>query len=551
MASLMNIEVELNEMPITPGVTQPPGGKVGGLVEFSGVVRGEENGQGIAGLEYEAYPEMAVRQLKRLLETLGARHGCLSARVIHRLGIVPVGELAIYVGVTSRHRAEGLALVADFMDRLKQDVPIWKRRALPVLKPMVEAPPASRPATNAQPLGPVSLDEAIREIQTRCQGLAGIHRPLAEAFGQVLRETVVAPADLPAFDCSTRDGYAVRADDTAVEFQIMDTLHAADWKPRQLQAGEAVCVATGAAMPCDGLRVVMQEHVERSGDHIRLVKAGGATNLRLRGEEVRAGQPLISVGARLNAGALAFLATAGCTRPLISPQLRISHFTIGDELVSPDQTPGPGQIRDSNSILMRGLLRRFPCDLEQERLPEDFPRAVQALGGSRVANADVVLISGGASVGEKDFTRQLLETLGFEIIFAGVNVRPGKPLIFGVQGSRVAFGLPGNPLAHLVCFHFAVATALARLTGDQTPVFLTGKLASPLEDAPVPRETLWPARLEIFGGALRLHPLPWASSGDVTCFAQANALLRKSANSGPMAAGAEVEFLPANSLNGV
>ena len=123
-------------------------------------------------------------------------------------------------------------------------------------------------------------------------------------------------------------------------------------------------------------------------------------------------------------------------------------------------------------------------------------------------------------------------------------MRPGTPLIVGVNGARVAFGLPGNPLSHFVCFHFAVTTALAKLTGAAEPKFLRGKLASPLDDAASPRETLWPARLEFVGGELRLFPLAWASSGDVTCLATANALLRVPANCASLAAGAAIEFLP-------
>ena len=218
---------------------------------------------------------------------------------------MPAGEPAVYVGVTSLHRAEAIALLDEFMDRLKQDVPIWKRRA--------SSPAASAPVNNVPPAsGPraalFSLDEAMAEIRSRCQPLPAVRAPLAEAFGRVLRETVCAPEDVPPFDRSARDGYAILADDPSEAFQVVDTLHAADWKPRSLQSGQAVRVATGTALPCGGLRVVMQEHVERHGDHIRLLKHDRATNIRLRGEDAKAGQPLVQAGVRLNAGALALLA---------------------------------------------------------------------------------------------------------------------------------------------------------------------------------------------------------------------------------------------------
>jgi molybdopterin molybdotransferase len=552
----MEIEIQLTTSPIAGKILPPASGAEGAWLEFRGVVRGEENGQPITALEYQAYPEMAEREIRRLLETLAAKHPCLAAWVIHRLGIIPVGETAIYVGVAGRHRGEAIALLAEFMDHLKQDVPIWKRRALPVEPRSVELPQGSNVIethnlpNRSSALQLRSLEEAIAEISSRCRPLPPVRISLKESFDHVLRKTVCAPEDLPANDRSTRDGYAILIDDPSESFQIVDAIHAADWKPRQLQRGEAVRVATGAVPPCDGVRVVMQEHVERNGDHIRITEREASLNLRRRGEEVKAGQPLMEAGARLDAGKLALLATAGCAEPLVSRRLSIIHFTTGDELVSPEQTPKPGQIRDSNSILIRGLLQPFQVELEQKHLPENFEAAWAQLDLDRIARAELILVSGGASVGDKDFTRPLLERLGFEIIFSQVNLRPGKPLIFGVNGTRVAFGLPGNPLSHFVCFHFAVATALARLSGEAAPTFLRGWLATKLDDVACPRETLWPARLQWNDGSPRLHPLAWASSGDVTCLAAANVLIRVPASRPALDAGMELEFLPTTVILG-
>jgi molybdopterin molybdotransferase len=542
----MEIDIQLTRSPIAENFSPPAG--LGAWVEFRGVVRAEENGASISALVYEAYPEMTGREIRRLLEDISERHPCLAARVFHRLGVVPVGETAIYVGVASRHRAEAFALLGEFMDRLKQDVPIWKRRA-------VEAVPLSSKSNETTLRTPPhiqSLDEAIEKIQARCQFLPAERVPLAKAFGRVLRKTVCATGDLPPFDCATRDGFAILADDPSEHFHVVDTIHAAGWQPRQLKSGEAVRVATGAMLPCGGLRVVMQENVERHGDLIKVSKSASAPNVRRRGAEVKAGATLVPAGTRLNAGRLALLATAGCVQPLVSPRLRVAHFTTGDEIIPPDQTPQPGQIRDCNTILTSSLLQPWPCEIFHTHLPENFARAKQEIENQKaeIERADLVLVSGGASVGERDFTRPLLEWLGFETIFSQVNLRPGKPLIFGVNGSRVAFGLPGNPLSHFVCFYLAVATALARLSGESTPAFLRGRLATQLDEPPCPRETLWPAKLEYFGGEIRLQPLVWSSSGDVACFAAANALLRVPANQSPIAAGAEVDFLPATSILG-
>jgi molybdopterin molybdotransferase len=555
----MHVEIELTDKLIPDKILPAPAGAHGAWLEFRGVVRGEEDGRSITALEYEAYPEMAKSEIRRILLDISSRHRCLAAKIIHRVGAIPVGETAIYVGIASSHRGEGIALLAEFMDKLKQDVPIWKRRSLcsageddsivpqKAVAPLdasrtaVAAPPAKRAVPAA-----VSLDDALAKITSVCNPLAALSASLEECFGHILRETVSAPADFPDCDRSTRDGYAILENDAAETFQIVDTLHASDWKPRTLKPGEAVRVATGASMPCANVRVIMQEDVERNGDRIRITKRDSDLNIRRRGEEIKAGAPLVQAGLRLDAGHLALLASAGCVRPRVSPRLRVMHFTTGDEIVPPDQTPGPGQIRDSNSTLIRGLLRTFPCDLVQGHLREDFELASAQINERRLEleRADVLLVSGGASVGEKDFTRQLLESLGFEIVFGKVAIRPGRPTIFGANGHRIAFGLPGNPLAHFVCFHLFVASALARLSGGEAKGFVRGRLAEPLEDASNPRETLWPARLDIIRGEAQLRPLGWSSSGDVTSLTQANALLRIPANSDAFEAGAELDFLP-------
>jgi molybdopterin molybdotransferase len=290
----------------------------------------------------------------------------------------------------------------------------------------------------------------------------------------------------------------------------------------------------------------MQEDVERSGDQIRVLKRETNLNFRRRGEDVSAGQMLVQAGVRLDAGKLALLATAGCARPMVSPRLRVLHFTTGDEIVPPNQSPKPGQIRDSNSFLIRGLLQHYCCDVTHCHLPENFDAAKNVVStlNSQFSTINLLLVSGGASVGDLDFTRPLLEWLGFEMVFTQVNIRPGKPLIFGVNGSRVAFGLPGNPLSHFVCFHFAVATALARLSGEASPKFLRGRLAAKLDDTACPRETLWPARMEWNDDSPQLQPLAWASSGDLTCLATANALIRVPAKVDSLTAGEKLEFLP-------
>ena len=295
----MEIEFQLTSEPIAEKIPPPqgwPSAKTGAWLEFRGIVRDEENGQNISALEYEAYPEMAEREIRRLLQEISMRYSCLAAKVIHRVGVIPVGETAIYVGIASPHRGEAIGLLAEFVDRLKQDAPIWKRRGISdgarlwlQTQPQQVEIQKSAAAGASHTAALFSLDHAISEIQTRCQPLPVVRVPLAGAFGRVLRETVCAPDDLPAFDRSTRDGYAILREDASETFRVVDTLHAADWKPRKIKPGEAVRVASGSALPCENLRVVMQENVERTGGQIRIVKREAGRNVSVRGEDLRAG----------------------------------------------------------------------------------------------------------------------------------------------------------------------------------------------------------------------------------------------------------------------
>jgi len=546
----MEIEVQLTREPIAAIIPPPASGLAGAWVEFRGLVRSEENNTEISALEYEAYAGMAEREMRRLIAAVSEQQPCLAVKVVHRIGVVPVGETAVYVGVAAKHRGAAFAVLAGFMDQLKQDVPIWKRRALAglvavaALRPL--PPPAKRLAAGPARNAPLPLETALAHIHARIPPLPAVSLPLQDAAGHVLRENLVATDDSPAADRSTRDGYAILQTDSSATFCITDTLHAADCKPRQLGPGEAVRVATGTTLPCAGLRVIMQENAERTGNQIKILRSETATNVCRHGEDWQAGDTLLAAGKVLDAGALAVLASVGCTQPRVSPQLPVLHFTTGDELVPPTTSPQPGQIRDCNSILIRALLEKQGCAVTQQHLPENF-EAAQRVVASLVPPAptfNLVLISGGAGGGDKDFTRALLEWLGFEIVFDRVNIRPGAPLVFGVNGTRIAFGLPGNPLSHFVCFHLFVAAALKRLTGAEPDGMCSGMLAGKIEDAPIARETLWPARVKLENRHARLTPLRWHSSGDVTCLAAANALIRVPAESGLLPAGTEVNFLP-------
>lgn len=389
-----------------------------------------------------------------------------------------------------------------------------------------------------------SASEVINLIRRFCRPLAAERVSLANAGGRILREPVRATEDQPAFDRSSVDGFAVRMDDHATRFRVVDEIRAGDWKPRRLQAGETVHIATGGALPDDGLQVVMREDTERTGEFVSVLRRDPERNLRFRGEDAATGQMLVEPGIRLQPGTLGLLASVGCVQPLVTRLPQVLHLATGNEIVPPQETPPPGQIRDSNSTLVRAFLDQWRIQPTQFHVPEDEVAARAVLEAS-ACTADLIFISGGASVGEHDFTRRLLEQFGFTIHVSRTTARPGKPLILAQQGNTLAFGLPGNPLAHFVCLNLYVRAALEALAGRPAEsIWQTGKLMSELSADGNARETFWPAHWQLREGVAALTSLCWSSSGDLTSLASANALIRAAPGEERLERDSWVDFVP-------
>jgi molybdopterin molybdotransferase len=386
------------------------------------------------------------------------------------------------------------------------------------------------------------LDQSIAPLGTETVSLV-------EAWGRVLREPVASTEDLPPFDRSAMDGYAVSLDDSADEFEIVGEIRAGQSIDLELKPGQTVRILTGARLPSSGLKVIMQEHVELRDQRIKLLQKITATFVRKRGEDASAGETLLQPGAILDATAAAVLASVGKTKILVSKRPRILHLTTGDEIVPPAQTPATGQIRNSNASLIAGLCREQGIhELSHFHAGDDLPQLLQILTDAKPESYDLILISGGSGSGTYDFSGELFRQLEATIQFREVNVRPGKPLIFGTAGKQVIFGLPGNALSHFVCFHLFVRRALERQV-DRPPSATThGFLAEAMAETKNARETWWPARAVLREGRLECAPVAWKSSGDITRLPASNALIKVPASTSQLPAGSMVELLPTRSL---
>ncbi len=371
--------------------------------------------------------------------------------------------------------------------------------------------------------------------------------PLEQAHGCTLAETITADSDQPAFDRSAIDGFALPSGSRAGNFQLTGEILPGDPAPGPPHGAQILRVFTGSAVP-DGCALVMLEDTETDGARV-VVRADASERLiRRRGSSVRAGSVLLERGATLGAGEIAVLASAGVRAPHVVPPARVLHVTTGREVVSFETQPEAGQVRDTNGPLIAALLREAGAVAPPRRhVDESVGALVEAVRGT--GDFDVLLVSGGSSVGKHDRTKEALEAMGFEVLVQRVNSRPGKPLVVARQGDRWAFGLPGNPVAHFVTFHVFVARALRRLAGRAplAPVLarLTAYLPAPADS----RETFWPARLSAAPGAWEAQPLPWLDSGDVKALGGVNALIHVPAGAQP-AAGGQVQVVRCGASGG-
>jgi molybdopterin molybdotransferase len=369
----------------------------------------------------------------------------------------------------------------------------------------------------------LSVDELCSLIDREVRPLPSVRLPLAQALGHYLAEEIRADVDMPAFDRAAIDGYALPENALPGWYKVVGEVTPGMPPFAAPTSGTAVKIFTGSALPGSGVGLVMVEETECEGQKVLTRVAASDRHVRAKGSQAKRGQLLLAAGTRVNPGAIALLASVGAASPLVSNIPKIMHLVTGSELVAADLDPPAGFIRDSNSPLMAALIAEAGSGtLTQRRGSESVGEAVDTLGSF---DGDMLLISGGASVGAYDGSMQILQRLGFVIHCSKVRSRPGKPLLFATRDRCAAFGLPGNPLSHFVCFHLFIRRALDIMWGRVPQRILRVHLDG---DRPPtdPRETWWPARVSAEAGSLIAKALPWKDSSDLTGLAPANALLR-------------------------
>lgn len=389
----------------------------------------------------------------------------------------------------------------------------------------------------------ISLEEALAAVRARCSVLPAESVPLAEAAGRVLSEPVVARRDQPGTDISMMDGYALRAGDAASPLRVIGEVAAGD-KPwtAPLQPGEAARIFTGAPVPSGADCVVMQEQCAREGAEVRVREEPRAgQHIRRRGEELRAGVAALAAGTLLNPAELSLAAACGASSVRVPRRPRVAFLATGDELVPVGTEPAEGQITETNSLSLLSLARALGAEPRfLGTAPDDVAQIAARL---QAADADLLVTTGGASVGDHDHAQEALERIGGALVFHTVAIRPGKPILFGTAGERrLLFGLPGNPAAATLGFELFVSLALRILAGLPERPLLRARLAAPLGQ--VRGLTFFPrGALAARGAVLEFTPGRQQSSMQIASWAQVNAVAQVPPGEGRLEPGAEVEVL--------
>ncbi|WP_311791504.1 MULTISPECIES: molybdopterin molybdotransferase MoeA [Pantoea] len=402
--------------------------------------------------------------------------------------------------------------------------------------------------------GLISLEEAQAKMLAQLQPLRDrVSVPLADAVGRITALPVTSPIDVPPFDNSAMDGYAVRLADIQADrpLQVAGKAFAGapfngDWP-----AGSVVRIMTGAPVPSGCDAVVMQEETREVDGGIVInapVKAG--QNIRLIGEDIRRDQPVLAAGVRLGAAELPLLASLGLAEVSVLRKLRVAVFSTGDELQPVGQPLAPGQIYDTNRFTVSLMLRKLGCEVIDMGIIKDDPQALRRAFEEADRQADVVISTGGVSVGEADFTKTMLDELGV-ITFWKLAIKPGKPFAFGRLAGSWFCGLPGNPVSAAVTFYQLVQPLLAALTGQSAsplPPRLRARAASRLKKSPGRLDFQRGVMSRGADGELEVRSTGHQGSHVFSSFAAANCFIVLERERGAVEPGEWVEVEPFNAL---
>ena len=397
----------------------------------------------------------------------------------------------------------------------------------------------------AQP-GLLPIEEALARIYNQLHPVTEAETlPLHMALDRVLATAITAPINVPAGDNSAMDGYALRAQDGVGNLHVIGQSFAGHPFAGEIQTGQAVRIMTGALIPAGADTVVMQENTQRDGDQLSLTQVPClGENIRRAGEDIKLGSQVLVAGQRLSALNIGLLASLGISQVTVVRRLRIALLTTGDELLPAGAAPETGKIYDSNRPLLAALLTRLPVEVMDLGVLKDDLAALRTAFNTAMQWADVVISTGGVSVGDADYTKDVLAELG-AIDFWKIAMKPGKPFAFGRLGNGWFFGLPGNPVSTAVTYHQLVVPGLRYLAGETLiPQQILSAVAGHALKKQPGRTDFQRGILSNENGVNTVVSAGLQSSGVLSAMATANCYIRLDAERGAVAAGEILSVIP-------
>jgi molybdopterin molybdotransferase len=370
----------------------------------------------------------------------------------------------------------------------------------------------------------IAFEQAL-QIVLNCARPLGTERvDVRESLGRILAEDVASDMDMPPFDKSLVDGYACRRADLAGDLHVIETIQAGASPTSSVGPGRCAKIMTGAAVPAGADCVVMIEQTEDvDPETIRFTDQRTRDNIAGKASDIGTGQVVLRKGTCIAPQHVAVLASVGCTRPLVANRPRVALVAGGDELVEPAAVPGPSQIRNSNSVQLAAQLQAVGAAVRDYGTVKDVAAEIDRVLKAALGENDVVLISGGVSVGDFDFVPSILRQNNVQLRFEKVAVKPGKPTIFGVSEKAFCFGLPGNPVSTFVTFELLVKPFLYKLMGhDYSPVRVQMCLDETVTRKDTERQSWAPVELT---GDAAVRPVEYHGSAYILALCQADGLI--------------------------
>ena len=370
----------------------------------------------------------------------------------------------------------------------------------------------------------ITFNEALKTVKHATKKLEKEHVELSKCLNRVLAEDVLSSSSIPPFNKSAMDGFACRQVDLSEQLEILETIPAGTAPTKSIEKNQCSRIMTGAMIPEGADCVIMVEHTETIDDaFVRFTETKTKSNICIKGEDIQENDVVLKKGTRLKAQHISVLAEVGCTQPLVYKRVRVGIIATGSELVEPNETPAPTQIRNVNSWQLMAQLEKIGITGNYYGIVADSKEATKEVIAKCVEENDLLIISGGVSVGEYDYIPQILKELEFNIWFHTLSVKPGKHTVFATRQGKYVFAMPGNPVSSFVQFELLGKALVFRLMGhDYHPGIVRLPISCDYKRKRVDRLEFIPVRLNANNQVI---PVDYHGSAHINAFTQADGIM--------------------------